>query len=518
MTLSRAESLDRLRARGPVDLIVVGGGATGLGIAVDALSRGDSVVLLERGDFAQGTSSRSTKLIHGGVRYLAQGRVGLVREALHERRLLLQNAPHVVHWAQFLVPSYGLLDRWKYRTGLWMYDRLAAARGDECAFGVNADQARALAPTVRLRGLRGGVVYGDGQFDDARLAIVLMRTIEDLGGIALNYVNVQGFLHESGQVRGVVARDVETDEELQIPARAVVNATGVFVDELRAIDEPKAAPLVRPSRGSHLVFDLSVQPGPAGVLVPKTDDGRVLFAIPWEGKLVLGTTDIDVQHADREPHPDDSEVDFLLDHAARYLDVAPDRAAIRSMFAGLRPLLGGNGGTTAGLSREHAVIVSSTGLITVTGGKWTTYRRMAADAVDQARQVAGLPAKPSQTATLKLHGAAAPVPGSTLSRYGSDAPQVESVLKGQPGLSDALHPDLPYLAGEVVWAARHESARTVEDVLSRRTRALLLDARASLAAAPRVAHLLAVELGRDATWEAEQLKRFEALAKGYLPG
>jgi glycerol-3-phosphate dehydrogenase len=513
----RDEALGRLRSREPFDLLVIGGGATGLGIAVDARSRGYTVALLERSDFAQATSSRSTKLIHGGVRYLAQGRIGLVREALHERRLLLKNAPHLVHWAQFLVPAYGATEKLKYRTGLWMYDRLAAARGEERAFGVDAAGAKALAPTLRGAGLRGGVVYGDGQFDDARLALALARTAADRGGVVLNYVEVRGLLRKEGRVAGAVARDVETDEEFQVAARAVINATGVFADEVRALDEPGARPLVRPSRGSHLVFDLAVQPGPAGVLVPKTDDGRVLFAIPWEGRLVLGTTDADVEAVDREPRPDAAEVAYLLDHAARYLEHAPDRTAVRSMFAGLRPLLDAGAGSTAGLSREHAVLVSASGLVTITGGKWTTYRTMAIDAVDRARQVAGLPERPSATEALALHGAAAVEPGAPLGRYGSDAPAVAAVLGERPGLDDLLHPELPYRAGEAVWAARHEAARTVEDVLSRRTRALLLDARASLDAAPRVARLLAEELGRDAAWQADQVRQFAALAQGYLP-
>jgi glycerol-3-phosphate dehydrogenase len=515
--LLRVEALERLRSGERFDILVIGGGATGLGIAVDARSRGYSVALLERSDFAQATSSRSTKLVHGGVRYLAQGRVGLVREALHERRVLLRNAPHLVHWAQFLVPAYRAGERLKYRTGLWMYDRLASARGAERSYGVDATRALALVPTLRAGGLRGGVVYGDGQFDDARLALALARTAQGLGGVVLNYVEAAGFLRESGRIAGVVARDVETGEEIAVRARAVINATGVFVDEVRTLDEPGATPLVRPSRGAHLVLDLAVQPGPAGVLVPKTDDGRVLFAIPWEGRLVLGTTDTAVEAADREPRPDAAEVAYLLDHAARYLERPPERHAIRSMFAGLRPLLDGGTGVTAGLSREHAVLVSPGGLVTITGGKWTTYRRMAIDAVDRARQVAGLPDRPSATETLALHGAAAVDPARPLARYGADADAVAAVLRERPGLADPLHPDLPYAAGEVLWAARHESARTVEDVLSRRTRALLLDARASLAVAPRVARLLADELGRDDPWLADEVRRFESLARGYLP-
>ena len=478
-SLDRAENLGRLRDGRAWDVVVIGGGATGLGAAVDARSRGYRTALLEARDFAQGTSSRSTKLIHGGVRYLAQGDVPLVREALHERGVLLRNAPHLVHRRDFVVPAYRWWDLPFYGAGLKLYDLLAGRAGLGGSRWIGPAEVGRRVPTIIGRGLRGGIVYTDGQFDDARLAIALALTFADAGGTALNHAPVVGISHRDGRIAAVTFRDDETGEELSIEAKVVINATGVYADAIRQLDDPASArsPLLSPSQGTHIVLDRSFLPGETALLVPKTDDGRVLFAIPWHGRVLVGTTDTPVVEAAVEPRPRREEVAYLLDHVARYLKQKPGAGDVRSTFAGLRPLLRGHdvragdiGAPTAKLSREHAVVVSSTGLVTVTGGKWTTYRRMAADAVDRAAEVAGLPARPCRTAGLKLHGWSTASDGP-VTVYGSDAVAIRALAAENAEWDRPLHPALPYCGAEVVWAARHEAARTVEDVLARRTRA-----------------------------------------------
>lgn len=522
--MERGENLDRVRDGGTWDVAIIGGGATGLGAAVDAASRGYRTVLLEARDFAQGTSSRSTKLIHGGVRYLAQGDIPLVREALHERGVLFRNAPHLVHGRDFVVPAYRWRDLPFYGIGLKAYDLLAGRSGLGGSQWIGPGEVVRRIPTIAPRGLRGGIVYTDGQFDDARLAIALARTFVDLGGTALNHAPVVGFGHRGGRIASLLARDDETGEELTIEARAFVNATGVYVDAIRRLDEPGSggSPLLTPSQGTHIVLDPVFLPGAYALLVPHTDDGRVLFAIPWHDRVLVGTTDTAVPEVDIEPRPSRKEVEYLLDHVGRYLTRRPTRDDVRSMFAGLRPLLRGHdvregdmGSPTAKLSREHTVVTSKTGLITVTGGKWTTYRRMAADAVDRTVAVGGLPARPSRTQSLKLHGWKEAGAGA-LSVYGSDADAIRAIASEDQAWNRPLHPDLPYGAAEVVWAARHEAARTVEDVLARRTRALFLDARASIEVAPEVAALLATILGRDPAWCDDQIAQFRKLADGYV--
>lgn len=515
--MQRNELLARVRETDHWDLVVIGGGATGLGTAVDAAARGYKTLLLEGADFAKGTSSRSTKLIHGGVRYLAQRNISLVREALRERGLLMRNAPHLVHARAFVVPAYDWWARPYYGIGLKVYDLLAGSLGIGASRLLSRDAILERAPTLEPTGLRGGILYYDGQFDDARLAVALLRTAMDSGATALNYMPVIGLTKTEGRTSGVGARDTESGEEFEIAARAVINATGVYADALRRMDDPDAAPLLAPSQGVHLVLDHSFLPGDSAIMIPRTEDGRVLFAVPWWGRVIVGTTDTPRNEIPLEPRPLEEEIDFLLRHAARYLSKDPSPEDVLSVFAGLRPLVkAGDGATTAALSRDHTLLVSPSGLITITGGKWTTYRHMAEDTVDRAIEVAGLSARPSTTETLKLHGwAPEPVEGH-LAVYGSDLPALNSVLAEQPGWDERLHPNLPYYVGEVVWAARCELARTVEDVLARRTRALLLDAAASEEVAPKVAALLADELGFDADWQAAQVEQYRALARGYL--
>jgi glycerol-3-phosphate dehydrogenase len=520
--MERAELLERLRARDPWDILVIGGGATGLGAAVDAASRRYRTLLLEAHDYAKGTSSRSTKLIHGGVRYLAGGDIGLVRESLRERGLLRQNAPHLVYDRAFVVPAYSLWAKPYYGLGLKLYDLLAGQRSLGASRTISRSEALERIPTLEPAGLRGGILYYDGQFDDARLAIALFRTLLDLGGTALNHTPVTSLIKRGGRVVGATARDDESGEEFPIEARAVINATGVFVDAIRRLDDPAAPALVEPSQGAHLVLDRSFLPGKSALMVPKTDDGRVLFAIPWHDRTLIGTTDTPVAETPLEPRPSPREVEFLLRHAARYLTRDPHPGDVLSAFAGLRPLVRPAHATeTARISREHTIVVAPSGLVTIAGGKWTTYRLMGADVVDEARAVGGLPARPSATEGLALHGwqdspSWARLGDASGSVHGADGTALEAVLGERPGWDRPLHPRLPYRAGEVVWAARHEQARTVEDVLARRTRALFLDARASREAAPAVAALLAEVLGRDAVWQAEQVGQYSELANRYL--
>lgn len=507
--MRREELLKQLRESDRWDVIVIGGGATGLGCAVDSSARGYRTLLLEAHDFAKGTSSRATKLIHGGVRYLAQGKLHLVHEALVERSRLLANAPHLVQRLRFVVPAYHWLDIPRFGAGLTLYDLLSGARGIGHSRILDPSSTVVALPTLQPSGLRGGIAYWDAQFDDARLAIALMRTHFDLGGLALNYLPVDGLVAEEGRVRGVRAHDAETGERFVVGARVVINATGVWADSVRHFEYPRARPLLKPSQGVHVVVDREFLPGTDALLVPQTRDGRVLFAIPWQGRVLMGTTDSGRDDLPLEPSPLAGEVEFILDAVAPYLVRPPRRGDVRSVFAGLRPLIGGGDNSlTRNLSREHCIEVSPGGLVTITGGKWTTYRRMAEDAVDTARSLAGLPVQACATAQLQLHGADGRAGGDP---YGSERTLVDEL----PGAGRRLHAELGPTEAEVRHAVRCELARGVEDVLARRHRALFLDARAALAAAPEVARLLAEELGRDESWCRAELESFERLARQY---
>lgn len=517
--MTREEMLARARARRePWDLVVVGGGASGVGVAVDAASRGYAVLLLEQHDFGKGTSSRSTKLVHGGVRYLEQGNVALVLEALKERGLLRQNAPHLVTDLAFVVPNYEWWEAPFYGMGLKVYNLLAGKYGFGASQILSRDETLARLPTIKTDGLRGGVVYYDGQFDDARLLVNLVTTAAEQGAVLLNYAPVVGLTKDGeGYVDGVVARDLETGEELRAGARIVVNCTGPFTDGVRRLAEPAAAPLIAPSQGAHLVFDRSFLPTDTAIMVPHTRDGRVMFAIPWHGHTLVGTTDTPIEEPAPEPRALAEEVDFILETAGLYLVRPPTRADVRSVFVGIRPLVrSGDLKSTAALSRDHTIHIDASGLLTLTGGKWTTYRNMAEDAVNQAATLARLPDRDCATRTLNVHGfhPSAERFGS-LSVYGADALGIQELAAAEPALAERLHPSLPCCGAEVVWAARHEMARSVEDVLARRTRALFLNAGAAAAMAPRAAELMARELGRDAAWRAAQVQAFGELAAAY---
>ncbi len=517
--MNRSTHLAQLAsASEPFDLLIIGGGATGLGTAVDAAARGHRVALLERDDFAKGTSSRSTKLVHGGVRYLRQGNISLVLEALRERGRLARNAPHLVRDLAFVIPSYSWWEGPFYGIGMKVYDQLAGKLGLAPSRLLSRAETIAQIPTVETDGLIGGVIYHDGQFDDSRLAINLAQTADELGATVVNHCEVTGLLKERGLVAGVQARDRLTGREFEVRARGVINATGVFVDQIRHHDEPSVAPLVAVSQGIHLVLPKRFLPGDAAIMVPKTADGRVLFAVPWHDRVVVGTTDTPLASASEEPRALAEERTFVMEHIRRYLATDPTDADVLSIFAGLRPLVkAGEGQSTAALSRDHTIVVSESSLLTVTGGKWTTYRKMAEDVVDHAETLAGLETRRSPTETLPIHGSTRDeISPPHLRPYGSDAASVAAVIARSPEHDALLHPRLPYRRGEVVWQARHEMACTVEDVLARRTRALLLDARASIEAAPAVAALLAAELDRDAAWQAAQVETYTRLARGYL--
>jgi glycerol-3-phosphate dehydrogenase len=529
--------LDRARDHpGPWDMVIVGGGATGVGIAVDAAARGYEVLLLEQSDFGKATSSRSTKLIHGGVRYLRQGNIALVMEALQERGILRRNAPHLVHDLAFVVPNYDWWEAPFYGIGLKVYDLLAGKYGFGASSHLSKAKTLELIPTLETDGLRGGIRYYDGQFDDARLLINLAQTAAEQGAALVNYCRVDGLTKDTdGWINGVRATDMESGEELTASAKCVINATGAFADTICKLDDAGAEPMIAPSQGVHIVLDAKFLPGNTAIMVPRTSDGRVLFAIPWHGHTLVGTTDTPVEEVTLEPRPTGEELEFLLETADEYLDPTPTRDDVLSVWAGIRPLArAGGASSTAALSREHVIHISPSGLLTIAGGKWTTYRKMAEDCVDHAATLANLEQQPCVTRDLPIHGhQAPPLPsltrggqgesgtaqegvGKHLDLYGSDAPAIDELMRSDPTYVDRLHDALPISAAQIVWAARHEMARTLDDVLARRTRALQLNARAALAMAPRAAALMAAELARDAHWAQEQVEQFQQLAQQYL--
>ncbi len=495
--MDRIAALERVRTRGkPWDIVIIGGGATGVGCALDAAARGLEVLLLEQHDLGKGTSSRSTKLFHGGVRYLRQGNLALVREALRERSILLRNAPHVVHKQPFIVPCYGFGQKAFYGTGLKIYDKLAGESGLGKTRMLSRSETIAALPTVNKDGLTGGVMYMDGQFDDTRLLVDLACAADSRGATIINYARVTAInKNKDGRIGGVELEDVLTGERIAVIARVVINAAGVFCDAVRSMSNDNAEPLVTFSRGIHVVLDGAFLPGGNAVMIPKTSDGRVLFCIPWLGVTLVGTTETRVTQAELEPNAAESEIDFVLETAGTYLEQRPTRDDILSVFAGIRPLVSsGQTKNTAALSRGHLISVDNAGMVTITGGKWTTYRRMAEDAVDQAINVARLDAGPSVTEDLPIEGPS----GSTL------------------GGDDQLHAKLPYTKRDVIRAVRDEMAMTVEDVLARRIRALFLNARAAIECAPGVALILALEMGKDEEWVAEQTADFTKIAESYL--
>ena len=501
------------------DIIVVGGGATGLGTALDAASRGYKTLLLEQADFAKGTSSRSTKLVHGGVRYLAQGDIGLVREALYERGLLLKNAAHLVKNESFIIPNYNWWSGPFYTIGLTIYDLLAGKLSFGRSKHISKKETIHRLPGIQQKNLHGGVVYHDGQFDDSRLAVNLAQTCLEQGATVLNYFRVTDLLKENGKVAGVAAEDMETGAVYNLKSKAVINATGVFVDDLLQKDEPHKKPLVKSSQGIHIVVDKSFMPGDDAIMIPKTDDGRVLFVVPWHGKLFIGTTDTPLDEHSLEPVALEEEIGFVMRTVSKYLPHSPKREDVRSIFAGLRPLAAPQEGSakTKEISRSHKLIVSGSGLITITGGKWTTYRKMAQDTVDKAIEIASLSPRASLTKDLPVHGNKNDVDRNDhLYVYGTDRDALLQLVNENPEWGKQVHPALEYTQAEVIWAVRNEMARTVEDVLARRVRALFLDARAAIEMASTVAQLMAGELKQNDEWIKKQVDAFDDIARKYL--
>ena len=522
--MKRDEMMQRvIRRTEPWDIVIIGGGAVGAGVAVDASSRGLDALLVEREDFGKGTSSRSTKLVHGGVRYLEQGNISLVMEALKERGQLLRNAPHIVHDLPFVVPNYSWWEAPFYGIGMKVYDLLAGKYNFGKSRVMSLAETLERLPTIQREGLRGGVLYHDGQFDDTRLLTHLLATAVDHGATVVNYAEAVELLKDAeGFLSGVVIEDREAYARYTAHAKVVVNATGIFTDETRRLAQPDAETMVSPSQGIHLVLDRSFLKGDSAIMVPRTSDGRVLFAIPWHDRTLVGTTDTPIDEPSYEPLPLDEEIAFVLDTASEYLSRPPSREDVLSVYVGIRPLVsapGGGVGKTSALSRGHTIHFDNSGLMTVVGGKWTTYRHMAEDCIDHAITLGSLPETPCVTSELRIHGYHPhPKELGALGVYGTDAAGIREIASENLRFAEKLHPELPYIAAEIIWSARHEMSRTLDDALARRTRALLLNARAAVAIAPKVASLLAAELGRDGTWIAAQVESFTALANQYILG
>ncbi|GHE67626.1 glycerol-3-phosphate dehydrogenase/oxidase [Roseivirga thermotolerans] len=520
--MKREKMVKRLKKqKEPWDIVVIGGGATGLGVAVDAASRGYKTLLLEQHDFAKGTSSRSTKLVHGGVRYLQQGDISLVLEALKERGLMIKNAPHLVKNQAFVIPNYEWWDGPFYQVGLKVYDLMSGKLGIGSSKKLSKEETIKYIPTIGQHGLKGGVVYYDGQFDDARMALSLAKTARQFNGVVLNYFPVIDLIkNEEGIICGVKAKDQETGKVHAIKARAVINATGVFADKVKKMDEPEVKDMIQPSQGIHLVVSKEFLPDKYAIMVPQTKDGRVMFAVPWHDKVVLGTTDTMREKPELEPKALDSEIDFILETAGQYLLKQPTRADVLSVFSGLRPLAKpeGEGKSTKEISRHHKVMISQSGLITIIGGKWTTYRKMAEDTVDNAILIGALPERKCITYNLPVYGydKNLDITSDPLAVYGIEKYSLLEMEEEDPTLAEVLSEDLPLRKSQVVWAVRNEMARTLEDMLARRVRGLFLNARESLRVAPQVAAIMAAELGKDDEWIDDQLEEFSEVARNYM--
>ncbi len=518
--MKREEQIERLRKSQNIwDFVVIGGGATGLGCAVDAASRGYSVVLLEQDDFAKCTSSRSTKLVHGGVRYLQRGDVMLVLEALRERGRMKANAPHLVKDQAFVIANYTYWDNFLYFCGLTFYDMLSFGFGYGRSKFIRKASVLKRLPAIRKEGLKGGIVYHDGQFDDSRMAVNLAQTCIEQGGVVVNHIKANEILHdERGKVCGVIAVDQETHESFTLKAKSVINAAGIFVDEVMTLDKPGHKPMVKPSQGVHLVLDMKFLQGNDALMVPKTSDGRVLFAVPWHGRVVVGTTDVLRDHPESEPRALDEEINFILQTAGLYMRPAPTRKDIITVYAGQRPLAApkNEGKKAHEISRSHKIIVSANGLITITGGKWTSYRLMAEDTIDKAIAMHLVEARKCVTKHLKIHGWR---PNPDLTNhcyvYGSDEPALHELESTDAEFQKKISPKYDYTVGEVVWAVRHEMARTIDDVLARRVRLLYIDAREALRVAPEVAQVIARERNLPQSWVDSQVLEFDSIARNF---
>lgn len=522
--MKREEGINLLKTNhGPWDFIVIGGGATGLGIAVDAASRGFKTVLLEQSDFAKATSGRSTKLVHGGVRYLQKGDISLVREALRERGYLFRNAPHLVKDQRFIIANYAWWEKPFYAMGMMIYDLLAGNHRLSRSVSMRKNQVIKAIPQIKQQGLRGGVMYHDGQFDDARLAVNLMQTAIEHGALVVNYTKVTDLLKTDEKVSGVIVHDELNGDTFVLKGKCIINATGIFVDEIIRMDNKEEAPLTQPSQGIHLVVDRSFLGDNDAIMIPKTSDGRVLFCVPWHNRVILGTTDTPVKTCEMEPKALEGEIELILKNAAKYLIRPPQREDVLCVYAGLRPLAAPkrniDESKTKEISRRHKLFISPAGLITITGGKWTTYRQMAQETVDLGIKKCNLHPQKCITKALKIHGyKPTDERGKWRYMYGSDADKIQTLENECPAYAEKLHPSFDFTVSEVVWAVREEMAVTVEDVLARRFRALFLDARTSSALAPTVARIMSHELNKDKEWEKKQVDDYVRLSNGYIIG
>lgn len=517
--MKRSTMVQQLESHsGQWDICIIGGGATGLGAAIDAASRGYSTVLFEQTDFAKGTSSRSTKLVHGGVRYLQQGNIKLVMDALKERGTLKKNAPHLVKNQSFIVPNYKWWEGPYYGLGLKVYDWMSGNLGLGPSEWLNKEEVLERAPTLDPTDLRGGVLYHDGQFDDARLAINMAQTAAAYDACLINYCGVKGFLKTGDKITGVQVKDQLSGKEYEVSCKAVINATGAFSDTVQHMDDAVKTKTISPSQGIHIVLDQEFLPGNSAIMIPHTDDGRVLFAVPWHKKIIVGTTDTPIKKIADEPVALPEEINFIIQHIGRYLTKDPGIADVRSIFAGLRPLVKAESKKTAELSRDHVITIAASGLINILGGKWTTYRKMAEDVVNTAAINNMLPHKDCITETLPIHGAQATNDYTNdYYYYGSDQPAVEALARQDTSLQEKIHERLPYTKAAIAWAVQEEMCITVDDALARRTRAILLDAKAALEASPAVAALMAQLMNRDKKWETEQVAAFKKIALNYIP-
>ncbi|PQL91954.1 glycerol-3-phosphate dehydrogenase/oxidase [Apibacter adventoris] len=521
--MKRTEQISKLNdSNVEWDVIIIGGGASGLGTAVDAATRGYKTILFEANDFAKATSSRSTKLVHGGVRYLAQGDVSLVKEALRERGLLERNASHLAKKQSFVIPIYKWFDGPFYTIGLKLYDMLSKKLSLGKSVHINKEKTIEQLPTIKKEKLRGGVVYYDGQFDDSRLAVNLAQTAVENGATVINHIKVTDLLKDNaGKIIGVKVKDALYGNEYNVKGKAIFNATGVFTNDILNMNDPNHKKTVVPSQGIHLVLDKSFLPGDSALMIPKTSDGRVLFAVPWHNRIVVGTTDILVEHPSLEPRALEQEIEFVLSTASQYLTKKPTRKDVLTVFAGQRPLAAPEkeGESTKEVSRSHKIMVSNTGLISIIGGKWTTYRQMAEDFINKAIQINKIPNKPCKTENLSIHGN---IPAEKVDRtnhlyiYGADIPEILKLQQENSEYAEKIHPNHDYTKAEIIWAIRTEMAEKVEDILARRVRLLFIDARAAIDCAETVAKIMAKELGHDNQWIEKEVNEFRDLAKGYL--
>lgn len=516
--MNREIILDKIESeKGLWDVVVIGGGATGLGAALESVTRKYKTLLLEKSDFSKGTSSRSTKLIHGGVRYLQQGNISLVFEALQERGILKQNAPHLVHNQAFIVPIYDWWDGPFYGMGLKVYDLLAGKLGIGKSKILSKAETIEKIENVETKDLRGGVIYYDGQFDDSRLAINIAQTINENNGVAINYMEVNSLMKTSNMISGVIAIDKETNKEYKIHSRVVINATGIFTNNIIKLDQIDADDLVTLSQGIHIVLEKKFLKGNSAIMVPHTEDGRVLFAVPWYDKVIVGTTDTKVNEPLLEPKPYKEEIEYILQHAQKYMSSAPELCDIKSIFAGIRPLIKPRENkNTSSISRDHSINVSKSGLVTITGGKWTTYRKMGEDVINQAALIAGLEERSSITKSFRIHGWQKYVDkNDPLYIYGSDAIQIRNLLLKDNLLAQKVSQKYTYCIAEIIWIIKNEMVVNLEDLMARRTRMIFLDAEEAINIAPNVVKLMAEVLNKNLLWQKKQLDEFLKVAQNY---